>query len=316
MKLIKKLIKSIINNIKLKFFNDVNRKHDDIKFQSAFSFFEIRKKEYDTVKSLEEVNFKVFSQNGEDGIVDYLLNRLNIIKPKFIEIGVGDFSECNTRYIYKKNYPKGLIIDIEKNFQSKVSKIEDIWKGGLIVIEDEINTENINSIIEQNGFSNNVDLFSLDIDGVDYWIIESLPKNFSKIAVAEYNPYFGSEHQITVPNISKFNRTKYHYSNLCFGCSLSALIKVMESKNMKFVGSNNFKNNAFFINNDFINKLNIIFPDTKKLGNFTDANFLESRDKNYKKNYIQTENILKEIQSCKVINLKNNSSVLLKDLFN
>ena len=47
MKLIKKLIKSIINNIKLKFFNDVNRKHDDIKFQSAFSFFEIRKKEYE-----------------------------------------------------------------------------------------------------------------------------------------------------------------------------------------------------------------------------------------------------------------------------
>ena len=46
---------------------------------------------------------QTFSQNGEDGIVDYLLNRLNIIKPKFIEIGVGDFSECNTRYIYKKN---------------------------------------------------------------------------------------------------------------------------------------------------------------------------------------------------------------------
>ncbi len=74
--------------------------------------------------------------------------------------------------------------------------------------------------------------------------------------------------------------------------------------------------NKFFINNDFINKLNIIFPDTKKLNNYTDANFLESRDKNYKKNYVQIENILKEIQSCKVINLKNNSSVLLKDLFN
>ena len=54
---------------------------------------------------------------------------------------------------------------------------------------------------------NQLDLFSLDIDGIDYWILEKMPQNFSKIAVLEYNPLFGAELEITVPNIDNFSRT-------------------------------------------------------------------------------------------------------------
>ena len=63
-------------------------------------------------------------------------------------------------------------------------------------------------------------------------------KKISKIFIAEYNPYFGSELEITVPNIKNFNRTNYHYSNLCWGVSLKALIKIMELKGYIFIGSN------------------------------------------------------------------------------
>ena len=57
-------------------------------------------------------------------------------------------------------------------------------------------------------FLDGIDLFSLDIDGIDYWILKELPIGFCKILVVEYNPYFGSEFKITVPNIKNFNRTK------------------------------------------------------------------------------------------------------------
>ena len=123
---------------------------------------------------------KIFSQFGEDGIIDFLLNRLKIFKPKFIEIGVGDYRECNTRYIYEKNITKGMIIDRNKDLKKKVSKVVKLWKGDLTIVEDTINSKNILEIIKSNNFENDLDLFSLDIDGVDYWVLSNLPEKFSK----------------------------------------------------------------------------------------------------------------------------------------
>ena len=81
---------------------------------------------------------------------------------------------------------------------------------------------------------NNLDIFSLDIDGIDYWILKELPKDFSKIVVVEFNPIFGKNLEISVPNINNFERKKYHYSNLCFGMSLKAAIKIMNRKKFLF----------------------------------------------------------------------------------
>ena len=105
-----------------------------------------------------------------------------------------------------------------------------LWKGELNIINKSINSENILKILNENDTLNQLDLFSLDIDGIDYWILEKMPQNFSKIAVLEYNPLFGAELEITVPNIDNFSRTQYHYSNLCFGMSLKAAINLMNKK--------------------------------------------------------------------------------------
>ena len=105
---------------------------------------------------------------------------------------------------------------------------------------------------------------------------------FSKIIVAEYNPYFGSEFNITVPNDPDFNRTNYHYSNLCFGASLKSIVKLLSNKGFIFLGTNLFRNNAFFINEDFKDNLSIEIPDPNNLSKFTNAYFRESRDLNNK----------------------------------
>ena len=69
--------------------------------------------------------------------------------------------------------------------------------------------------MDDNKILDKLDLFSLDIDGIDYWILCEPLNNFSKV-VEEYNPTFGNKLSITVPNIENFNRENYHYSNLCF----------------------------------------------------------------------------------------------------
>tara|TARA_B100001121_G_scaffold255834_1_gene233482 strand:+ start:773 stop:1738 length:966 start_codon:yes stop_codon:yes gene_type:complete len=273
---------------------------------------------YHKIKKLFEVDYKIFSQNGEDGILDYILYQLEIQKPKFLEIGVGDYSESNTRFIFERCSSKGTIIDSLDNLEEKVKKNVLLWKGELNIINKNINSENILKILNEYDTLKQLDLFSLDIDGIDYWILEKMPQNFSKIAILEYNPLFGAELEITVPNIDNFNRTQYHYSNLCFGMSLKAAINLMEKKNFYFVGTNLFKNNAFFVSkyypkNKFFQNLTIEDPTYS-----VNATFRESRDIKGNLNYLSGKKKIQEISECEVVELVDSDykKTKIKDLFN
>ena len=261
------------------------------------------RKNYNSIKNLSEIDFKVFSQNGEDGILDYLLFSLKVEKPKFIEIGVGDYSESNTRFLFERTSCEGLIIDIIDNFENKVKKNTKLWKGNLKILNKKITPSNFLSTLENSNFTEKIDLFSLDIDSYDYWVLKEIPKKFCKLIVVEFNPYFGGDLKITVPLDENFNRTSYHYSNLCFGASLRGIIELLKNKGFIFLGTNLFRNNAFFINQDFKDHLSLNIPDDSKLDNFTDFRFREGRDINNKLSYIDPKNVLKEIKDCKIVDL-------------
>ena len=208
------------------------------------------KKFYESTKNINECELKIYSQNGEDGIIDFLLHKLKIPRPNFIEIGVGEYVESNTRFLYERYYQKGLIIDCINDFEKKVFSNVSQWKGDLRVLENFVASDNIDSLISKN-CDFDVDLFSIDIDGTDYWVIDKLKPNFSKIFVAEYNAVFGDIFDISIPNTKNFDRKSYHHSHLCYGMSLRALIRIMKEKGFYFIGTNNFRNNAFFINETF-----------------------------------------------------------------
>jgi hypothetical protein len=270
---------------------------------------------YEQISDLTETEVKIFSQNGEDGIIHYLSNRLKLSKKNFVEIGVGNYRESNTRYLYNKYHPKGVIIDCIEDMQEKVKPFVNLWKGDLRICNKKINSVNILDILNKE-CDYEIDIFSLDIDSIDYWVIEKLKKNISKIFVAEYNPVFGSELEVTVPNIPGFERNKYHYSNLCYGMSLKALINLMDTKNYYFIGTNLQKMNAFFVSKDFDKEQFFKNISIKNIQNYTNSNIRDSRDRNYKLNYLSGHKKFKEIDECEVINLKNyeNQLVRLKDL--
>ena len=291
---------------------------DEINFKIGCSHFNLIKNYYPKIKNFSETSYKVYSQNGEDGFIDFLLFSLNIDKPKFIEIGVGTYKECNTRFLFERTGPEGLVIDYIKDLEKNVKKNIRFWKGDLTIVNELINTENIINILEQNNFHKEIDLFSLDIDGIDYWILDKLPENFSKICIIEYNSIIGGELEITVPNEINFTRKEYHFSHLCYGMSLNALIRKMNEKGFIFVGSNEFNNNAFFIQKKYQSNLNINLPDTNNLKKFTISNIRESRDKNGILNYLRKEDRLKAIENCEVIDLSNSKKerIKIKDLLN
>jgi hypothetical protein len=312
---LKKITENFIKKISNQFFlNQIfQRNLDDLKLQNGqlFSFF--LKTNLKNIKNLDDVSFKVYSQNNEDAILEYLILSLKLKNIKFIEIGTEDYSESNTRFIYEKYNCDGLIIDNTKNLTSKISKLLYIWKGNLRIEEEFVNKNNVNTLIDKHFPNKSVDIFSLDIDGVDYWILKELPDNLSKIIIAEYNPYFGPDLEVTVPYSDNFNRTEYHSSNLCFGMSLRALINLMENKGYSFIGSASLRSNAFFIKNEFKNLLSLEDIDTSNLKDYTNAHFRENKVNNL--NYTEPAENINIIGECKVFNLKTKKICKINQLF-
>ena len=100
--------------------------------------------------------------------------------------------------------------------------------------------------------------------------------------------------------------------------SIKALIKKMNEKGFVFVGTNEFNNNAFFIQKKYQNNLGIDLPETNDLKKYTISNIRESRDKNGILNYLSKDERLKVIENCEVINLSNqkNEKITIKNLLN
>jgi hypothetical protein len=304
-------IKSKIKSLIYKLNN--TRELDNQKIQIAKNFFFNLKLNLKNINDIEQVFYKVFSQNGEDGILQYLLYSLKINTPKFVEIGTENYSESNTRYIYETYSTDGLIIDGHENLEEKIGKFLPLYKGNLKIICKLIEPDSIIDILRKNNFIENLDIFSLDIDSVDYWVIKELPNKISKIFIAEYNPYFGPDLEITVPNIKNFNRTHYHYSNLCWGASLKAIINILKEKGFSFIGVNDLKNNAFFVLNEYL-KLISLKPPKKNLLEYTRAKYREGRDIKGKLTYHSPDDVINIIKNCEVFDLKDKQIKKISEL--
>ena len=294
-----------------------NRLSPKINFSVGLSHILNMRSKYKNIKNINDLDYKVFSQNGEDGIIDYLLYSLKIDKPKFVEIGIGDYSECNTRFLFERTSPKGLVVDCIEDLKTKVSKNIKLWRADITILEEFISSKNINSILKKYNFDKNIDLFSLDVDGIDYWILKELPKNFSKIAIIEFNSTFGSEKEITVPYKKNFDRSKYHYSNLCYGASLKAINNIMKKKGFIFIGTNLHRVNAFFVSKKYINKIGLRIPKNKDLKKYVDSNIRESRAKNNLLSYLSGKKKIQIIKDCEIIDLskKTPKRLKIKDIF-
>ena len=114
---------------------------------------------------------------------------------------------------------RGLVIDGSKKNIEYIQNDEIYWKYDIVAKSSFVTAENINKLIEENGFVGSIGLLHIDIDGNEYWIWKAINVIEPDIAIIEYNSVFGCERAITVPYDPFFNRTKKHYSNLYAGAS-------------------------------------------------------------------------------------------------
>ena len=81
--------------------------------------------------SIHQVEFKVFSQFGDDGIIQYLIHNAEIEVEKFVEFGVENYSESNTRFLLRNNNWQGLIMDASAEYIQEIKRQEYYWKHDL-----------------------------------------------------------------------------------------------------------------------------------------------------------------------------------------
>lgn len=204
------------------------------------------------IQSIQEVEYKVYSQWGEDGIIQYLIHKIPIKNKTFIEFGVENYQEANTRFLLEENNWSGMIIDGNADNISEVRKEELYWRYDLQAMNEFITKDNINELLMQSGFDFDLGLLSVDIDGNDYWILKEINGYKPRILICEYNAIYGKIDAVTVPYKENFHRTNEHFSNLHFGASLEAIKLIAKEKGYYFIGTNNNACNAFFIREDLI----------------------------------------------------------------
>jgi hypothetical protein len=253
------------------------------------------------ISSIHEVEFKVFSQWGDDGIIQYLINKIEMPK-NFVEFGVETYHEANTRFLLMNDNWSGLVIDgSKKNIQSIYN--QDIyWKFELEAVAEFINTENINHLISSNGFTGEIGILSVDIDGNDYWILKKINVINPVVIIVEYNSTFGDKEYISVPYDASFVRNKAHFSNLFWGASLPAFCHVCNEKGYTLIGCNSNGNNAYFVRNDKVNGL----PAPSVEDAFVEAKFRDSRDNDGKLTFLGKNQRLSAIKGMQVTNVKTN----------
>lgn len=242
-----KILYFLRRNINLKIYNFIILQLAKNKFLKSINSTKII---LSKSKKLDKINFheyKITSQNNEDGIINYL--KTNITNPDhiFFEIGF-DFNEFNSLNLIKEDW-SGTLIDGDQIKCDKLKVcIKKYFKSKKVnVYNNFITYENINKIIANSITKKNFDFFSLDTDGMDYWILENL--NYRpKIICAEFNPWLGKYEKLILPKRLNFN----YQSDMYYGASLKAYQSLLNKKNYKLVAIESSGNNAFFINqNEF-----------------------------------------------------------------
>jgi len=195
----------------------------------------------------ETWEFGGFSQNGEDGILDVLRSQLSSSNRYFVEIGAADGIENNTAWLLVAERYSGLMIEGNPHLTERAKRAVISHSIGAEAVSMFVTRETVPRI-KKLALHADPDVFSLDIDGNDYFIATALFEHGfrPKIFVVEYNSVFGAERSCTIQYRDDFVITA-HPSELCYGVSIAGWRKFFASQGYRFITVDRNGVNGFFV---------------------------------------------------------------------
>jgi hypothetical protein len=213
-------------------------------------------------RPLREYGFSCFSQVDEDGILLYLFAVLGTTNRVCVEICAGDGIECNTANLIVNHGWHGLLVDgiaanVERGRRFYAALPETrIYPPRLV--QAWVTRDAVNDLVSSHGFTGEIDLLSLDLDGVDYWIWDALDAIDPRVVVTEYQDILGPERSWTVPYSDEFDASRYPTTDGMpnfAGASLRAFANLAGRKGYRLVGVNRYGFNAFFVRDDVADRI-------------------------------------------------------------
>jgi hypothetical protein len=197
--------------------------------------------------------FSAFSQNGEDGVIEYLLSHLADPRRYFVEIGASDGLENNSAYLaFAKKY-SGAMVEGDA-FKSRCAAVLlTPLNGAVDYVNLFVEPEDAPALLDR-CIHREPDLFSLDIDGCDYYVANACMEAGlrPKVLCVEYNSAFGPDRAQTIPYAPAFDHTTAHPSHLYYGVSVRGWRGLFEPYGYRFVTVDTHGVNAFFVDPDAV----------------------------------------------------------------
>lgn len=196
----------------------------------------------------ETWEFGGFSQNGEDGVISVLRQNLLRSNKYFMEIGAADGMQNNTSWLAITEQFAGLMIDGDAQLINRARRIIPYYSLGVECLHMMADI-NSGDKLKALALHLNPDVFSLDIDGIDYYVAQSIfAAGFRpKICVVEYNSVFGPYESLSVPYREGFSIGCNDPTRLYYGVSITGWRKFFENLGYHFVTVDTKGVNAFFV---------------------------------------------------------------------
>ncbi|MGZ4704841.1 MAG: hypothetical protein ACXWCM_08235, partial [Acidimicrobiales bacterium] len=173
-------------------------------------------------RSLSAAELRVFSQNGEDGVLAEIFERIGEGDRFFVEFGAEEGLEGNSRFLREVLGWRGVYIEADPELHQRLAARID--PDTCTVVRSLVTPDNIESLLEQAGVPDAFDLLSIDIDGQDYYVWEALTRHRPRVVVIEYNSGLtAGRSQVEPRGAGPWDRTDH------FGASIEALIALGRS---------------------------------------------------------------------------------------
>jgi len=187
--------------------------------------------------------FRLLSQNQEDGILYSLFQQIGTTSKRFVELGSGA-TGGNAAMLAGEFGWTGLLVE------GDAAKVEYAGRRfpRATAVCAWITPETVNELLERHGYTGEVDLLSVDVDGCDYWVWKAITACSARVVMLEYNSMFGPDRAVTVPYDPKFNRRDHRFCY--YGASLAAMTRRSAEKGYRLVAVEPTGVNAFFVRND------------------------------------------------------------------
>lgn len=197
-------------------------------------------------QNLTNYERKVYSQNGEDGIIEEIFRRLGSGAKFFVEFGVQDGCENNTRNLLENEGWSGVWIEADENF---VEKARTRFATLPVHIAHRFLTrENINQVFQELEIPQELDLLVIDVDGNDYWLWQALQNYRPRVVVIEYNSSYPPGKNWVMP----YNSNWIWDGTNHFGATLDSYYSLNKQKTYSLVGCDSRGINAFFVRDDLV----------------------------------------------------------------